>query len=145
MYEGASAELAFKLLVRNGGAEDFSAMARLAWNKRWATSRHNGELCKACGIVVNGQRHPLMICQNAEVIESRNEWKKKVEIEINRTANIKMKGILHEIWHHMQHTVGGDMACVGTFREDWTSHIGHYGYLTDEEIKKNNEDTEGGS
>ena len=54
----ANAALCTKYLWRNGGEEDYATMIRLAYDKRWGTSIHNGEVCKACGGPAMGRSTP---------------------------------------------------------------------------------------
>ena len=134
----ANAALCTKYLWRNGGAEDFATMIRLAYDKRWGTSIHNGEVCKACGGPAMGQKHPLFLCQNAEVIQGRNEWKESIEGKIDSERCVRIKSMMEEIWYNIHNSEGGAFACVGMFREDWVARLGSYGKLNKAEQRSIN-------
>ena len=127
--DGSQCSPVHKISVEEWGGGDFATMIRLAYDKRWGTSIHNGEVCKACGGPAMGQKHPLFLCQNAEVIQGRNEWKGNIESIIRRERCVRMASIMRELWHNMHNKEGGSFACVGMFRVDWVAGLGGYGKL----------------
>ena len=66
--------MAFDLLKRNGSLEDHATMMRLAAGTRWEFSRHNKIVCKACLGDFRGLRHPLLQCNNLQMLKSRKLW-----------------------------------------------------------------------
>ena len=67
-WAGTNVSMAFGLLWRNGGLEDHATMLRLSADKRWAYSRHNLVVCKAC----TGQQPHLWVSYgNADIPKDR--------------------------------------------------------------------------
>ena len=60
IWEGTSLHLSHKMMGKNKTIEDRSAVARIAFGKRWCTSWINEEICKACEEAPRSIRHTLI-------------------------------------------------------------------------------------
>ena len=103
IWAGTNMAMAFDLLKRNGSLEDHATMLRLAAGKRWEFSRHNKIVCKACQGNFRGLRHPLLQCNNLQMIMSRKLWidNCRAYIEVAKPGHLRhrMLDILHEAVH----------------------------------------------
>ena len=49
IWKGSSASMIYKMMGKTGSMEDRSAVNRIGMGKRWKMSRHNLDVCQACG------------------------------------------------------------------------------------------------
>ena len=115
------------MMGRSKYIEDRAAVLRLSLGKAWANSRHNGDLCRACGGENKSIEHALFRCRHLDVAGVRKQWRHDVDKCVNKTYNKDMKGIVGEIMMKAMNCKGGEFACLGTFREQFVNqlHLGH--------------------
>ncbi len=121
-WEGANSSMASNLLRRNGGFEDIVTMVKLTFGKRWECSRHNTMECKLCGEQFSSQRHPMMLCSDLRMHNSRSVWKKNIEKTI-KNAPRKLRQLMEEYVKEVFHGHGGGYAAVGTYVEPWVKAL----------------------
>ena len=63
IWEGSSLHNSYKMLGKTGSMEDNTAVNRIAAGKRWKMSRHNLEVCHACGEDSRSNHHALRKCK----------------------------------------------------------------------------------
>jgi hypothetical protein len=122
-WEGSNMALAFPLLMRNGGFEDYATMVRLAAGKKWDYQRYNIVPCKACQGDFRGPSHPLLRCSNLTMTVARNLWVSNCREHISKAKPARMRNKLLEIMHHVLTSEGGEFAAVGTFLPGWVKKI----------------------
>ena len=101
---------------RSKTIEDRSAVARVAYGKRWCSSWINEEICRACEEAPRSIRHTLVQCGNERMRDSRKAWMDEVEETIGKTKDKDLKGAFSEIWSRMKTGSGGEYAMYGCFQ-----------------------------
>ena len=79
-------------------------------------SRHNLEVCHACGEDSRSNHHALRKCKERGVVEARKIWMDEVSKKIMKTKDRDIRGLLEDMWAKMKSRRGGDMAMVGCFQ-----------------------------
>ena len=116
IWEGTSLHLSHKMMGKNKTIEDRSAVARIAFGKRWCTSWINEEICKACEEAPRSIRHTLMQCGNERMREGRKMWTDEVYKGISKIRDVDLKGAVSELWSRMKTGSGGEYAMYGCFQ-----------------------------
>ena len=116
VWEGASLQHIHKMMGRKKTIEDRSAVARIAYGKRWCSSWINEEICKACEEAPRSIRHTLMQCGNERMREGRKIWTEEVERKIGKIRDVDLKGAVSELWSRMKTGSGGEYAMYGCFQ-----------------------------
>ena len=116
IWEGSSLHNSYKMLGKAGSMEDKSAINRIAAGKRWKMSRHNLEICHACGEDSRSNHHALRKCKAKEVVEARKIWMDEISKKIMKTKDRDIRGLLEDMWAKMRYRRGGEMAMVGCFQ-----------------------------
>ena len=116
IWEGSSLHNSYKMLGKTGSMEDNTAVNRIAAGKRWKMSRHNLEVCHACGEDSRSTHHALRKCKEKGVVEARKIWMDEVSRKIMKTKDRDIRGLLEDMWTKMRNRRGGDMAMVGCFQ-----------------------------
>ena len=122
-WAGTNMAMAFSLLKRNGSLEDHATMSRLAAGKRWEFSRHNKIACKACLGDFRGLKHPLLKCNNLQMIKVRKVWLDNCRSYIDEVKPGHLKPRMLDILHEAVHAEGGEFACLGTFMPKWAARL----------------------
>ena len=116
IWEGSSLQNSYKMLGKTGSMEDRTAVNRISAGKRWKMSRHNLEVCHACGEDSRSNHHALRKCKERGVVEARKIWMDEVSKKIMKTKDRDIRGLLEDLWAKMKCRRGGDMAMVGCFQ-----------------------------
>ncbi len=90
-------------------------MLRLTAGKRWEYSRTNEIVCIACSGEFRGLRHPLLLCNNIELMEARRRWKEECYKHVNKKGPATLRPKMLEVLHACFKVEGGEYACMGNF------------------------------
>ena len=127
VWKGTNRCKAQYMCGRNKYIEDRAAVLRLSLAKTWAISRHNQDMCMACGGKDKDLGHALFRCRHLDVAEARKCWKQEVDKCTKKIYNHDIRGVVGEIMMKAMNCRGGEFACVGTLREQFVNqlHLGH--------------------
>ena len=119
IWKGSSMNLSYKMMGKSGSMEDRTATNRIAMGKRWKMSRHNLEMCQACGKDTRSTNHALRDCREESVNTKRKIWYNGVSRKIYKMKDRDLRGIAEDMWTKMKCRRGGEMAMVGCFQPRW--------------------------
>ena len=119
MWEGTSSSLIYKMMGKTGSMEDSTAVNRIGTGKRWKMSRHNLEVCQACGEDSRSNNHALRKCRADTVNKMRKIWYDGVSRRIYRIKDRDLRGLVEDMWTKMKYRRGGEMAMCGCFQPRW--------------------------
>ena len=123
IWEGCSSHMSYKMMGKSGSMEDNSAVNRIGFGKRWNMSRHNLEVCQACGEDSRSYNHVLRKCRHEQLHSFRKKWYEDVSKKIYKIKDRDVRGLMEDIWTKMKCRRGGEMAMCGCFQPRWVELI----------------------
>ena len=114
-WTDSNISLHHKLMGRSNRIGDRVITQRIGLIKRWLWhSSRNDNICAGCEQPIMGISHPLRSCSHVNMIETRARWWKNVEATIMKCDKTMHKSFF-AITRQMRESVGGDVACCGSF------------------------------
>jgi hypothetical protein len=111
------------LLGRSSKIGDRVITQRIGLIKRWQWfSARNDNICQGCLTEITDIRHPLRSCTSVPMILARDQLWKEVDLISSRAPRLLQED-LHWITRHLRENEGGEIACCGSFRTDFTSAL----------------------
>ena len=98
IWEGCSSHMSYKMMGKSGSMEDNTAVNRIGLGKRWNMSRHNMEVCQACGEDSRSYNHVLRKCRHERLHSFRKRWHEDISKKIYKMKDRDLRGLMEDTW-----------------------------------------------